>query len=303
MGIVNLHINNTRYVLQYLLQAALAGLIGCFSLFTAVAQDTTPAFFHQNTQTALALRGDYRHFELDRLGNLFLIGAQGNQITEYNKQGDSVNHYDNVRSYGQISGLDVTNPLKIAVYYKDFATIVVLDRYLSPVNTIDLRKAGIWDAQAIASSYDNQYWVYDKQEAKIKKVDGQGKVTFASSDLRQVFDEGVDPVKLLDRDGLLYTYDTSYGWYIFDYYGALNQKIPVKDLQNINVSDGILSATVLISGQEQLWLMNPRKPGAAPAIKPIPFNGKARQALFIGQQGKLIILTKWGVSTYFIGKN
>ena len=131
-----------------------------------------PAADQPALPSALKIKGDFRHFELDKLGNLFLISQGGSKITQYNKAGDSINHYDNVSSYGAISELDATNPLKLAIYYKDYGTIVVLDRFLSPVNTIDLRNAGIWEAETIATSYDNQFWVYDKQEAKIKKING-----------------------------------------------------------------------------------------------------------------------------------
>ena len=258
------------------------------------------------TQTALAISGHFKHFELDKLGNLFLLGTNGSQFTEYNKKGDSINHYDNISSYGQITALDVSNPLKLAVYYRDYATIVVLDRFLSPVNTIDLRKAGIWEAQTIATSYDNQYWVYDKQEARIKKVNGQGKVTFASSDLRQVFDEGLDPVRLLDRDGLLYAYDPGYGWYIFDYYGALKQKIPVKGLHDVNVMNGILTARIQVAGKDSLWLMDPDQLASVPQQEALPDVlsnvGAIRQSLFLGSTGKLLLLTDAGLSTLFIGK-
>lgn len=266
----------------------------------AFGQDILPAGSDRSLQfnptPVMTIRGDYRHFELDRLGNLFLTGAQGNQITEFNKKGDSVNHYDNVRSYGQITESDVTNPLKIAVYYRDFGTIVVLDRYLSPVNTIDLRKTGIWEAQSIATSYDNLYWVYDKQEAKIKKVDGQGKVSFASSDLRQVFDEGVDPIKLLDREGLLYAYDPAYGWYIFDYYGALKQKVPAAGLQDLDVSNGVLSGRK----DTRLWLMKTaRQIAAAPVWKEITeFENSVRQTLFDAATGRLWVLTGQGIQAY-----
>ena len=248
------------------------------------------------TQTALAISGHFKHFELDKLGNLFLLGTNGSQFTEYNKKGDSINHYDNISSYGQITALDVSNPLKLAVYYRDYATIVVLDRFLSPVNTIDLRKSGIWDAQTIATSYDNQYWVYDKQEAKIKKVDGQGRVTFVSNDLRQVFDEGVDPTKLLDRDGLLYAYDPGFGWYIFDYYGALKQKIPIKGLRDPQVTAGFLSGVKA----NRLWLMATGKQiGAAPLwhdLSSIKVN--IRQTLFDGAAGMLWLLTGEGMVGY-----
>jgi len=267
------------------------------------AQTTSQSTYASVNPAPLHIKGDFKHFELDKLGNLFLISQGGSKIIQYDLKGDSINHYDNISSYGAISELDVANPLKIAVYYRDYATIVVLDRFLSPVNTIDLRNAGIWEAQTIATSYDNQYWVYDKHEAKIKKINGQGKVTFASNDLRQVFDDGVDPIRLIDRDGWLYAYDPGYGWYIFDYYGALNQRIPAKGLKDIHVTDGVLTARIDKAGQPYLWIMDadPRKLGAVPLEKPLLINGimdrtsiEVRQSMYLGRTGELLLLTDKG---------
>ena len=258
---------------------------------------TAPARKHIaiNKTPILTIEGAYQHFEVDRLGNLFLISAQGNQIKEYNAKGDSINRYDNTRSYGPITSIDVSNPLKIAVFYSDFSTIVVLDRYLSPVNTIDLRKAGIWEARAIATSYDNLYWVYDQQEAKIKKVDGQGEVRFASSDMRQVFDREVNPEKLFDQDGLLYTYDASYGWYVFDYYGALNQKVPVKGLLDPLVEQSVLTGRVA----GKIWLLPAARATLSnPVWQPLPISGTIRQTKFDPASGKLWVLTDTGLSVY-----
>ncbi len=77
--------------------------------------------------------------------------------------------YIDVKRYGKIYSIDASNPLKILVYFRDFATIVVLDRLLTVRNTIDLRKQNIYQAQAVATSYDGNIWVYDELESKLKK--------------------------------------------------------------------------------------------------------------------------------------
>ena len=48
-----------------------------------------------------------------------------------------------MRKFGQATLIDVSNPLKVLLYYRDFATVVMLDRFLNVVNTTDLRKQGI----------------------------------------------------------------------------------------------------------------------------------------------------------------
>lgn len=77
--------------------------------------------------------------------------------------------YNDVKKFGQATLIDVSNPLKILLYYKDFATVVMLDRFLNSVNSIDLRKQNTLQAKAIGQSYDNKIWVYDEMENKLKK--------------------------------------------------------------------------------------------------------------------------------------
>jgi len=55
------------------------------------------------------------------------------------------------------------------VFYKDFCTLVITDRFLNVVNTINMRSYGIQQAKAAAQSYDNNYWAFDQLENKLKK--------------------------------------------------------------------------------------------------------------------------------------
>jgi len=74
------------------------------------------------------------------------------------------------KKYGQASFIDVSNPLKVLLYYKDFATVVYAGSFLNIRNTIDLRKQNILQVKAIGQSYDNKIWVYDELESKLKKL-------------------------------------------------------------------------------------------------------------------------------------
>src|ERR1043166_2375273 len=85
-------------------------------------------------------------------------------------------------------------------YYRDFATIVILDRLLSIRSIIDLRKQHIFSVKAIAQSYDNKIWLYDEQDNKLKKIDEDGKLLFETPDFRQLFGEALMPQKIFDQD-------------------------------------------------------------------------------------------------------
>lgn len=204
---------------------------------------------------SIKAQGDYVYFQVDPLGNYYLLSRSRSQIKKLDKNGDSIGRYDNSRQFGPIARMDVSNPLKIALYYQDFSTVVILDRFLNEVNVIDLRRAGVMQAAAVATSYDNAIWAYDQQAAKIIKIDGQGKVQFSSSDLRNVFESPINPSRIMDNNGLLYLYDRKSGWYLFDYYGGFKQLVSVTGLKDVGVIDG----TMVGRKEDQLWQFNPKK--------------------------------------------
>lgn len=179
-------------------------------------------------------------FSVDNLGNLYLLNAAG-LLKKLSNTGDSLNVFNDVRRYGNVFSIDVTNPLKILLYFRDFSTVVMLDRFLNRINTIDLRKANIFQAKAVGLSYDNNIWVYDEQTARLKKVAEDGRVLLETTDLRLALSYPPTPDRLIDRDGFVYLYDAANGLYVFDYYGALKNELPFKDLKDINIAGATLA--------------------------------------------------------------
>lgn len=180
------------------------------------------------------IEGSYNNFYIDNLNNIYLLN-KNNQLKKLSANGDSVAVSNALKKYGDIYSVDVSNPLKILVYYKDFSTLVILDRFLSSLNTIDLRRYGILQAQAVAQSYDNNYWLFDAVENKLKKIDDNGNVLLQTPDFRTIFSEEFSPQKIIDNNGFVYLYDADKGWLIFDYYGAFKQNIPQPNLNNVQV--------------------------------------------------------------------
>jgi hypothetical protein len=126
------------------------------------------------------ITGDIVSFTVDNLDNIYILNSR-NQVKKLNANGDSVAIFNDVKRFGQATLIDVSNPLKVLLFYKDFATVVVLDRFLNVVNSIDLRKQNILQAKAIAQSYDNKIWVFDELESKLKKVEEDGKILFGNT--------------------------------------------------------------------------------------------------------------------------
>ena len=198
--------------------------------FAAQAQNDSAFSFFK------IIKGNYTNFNVDNLDNIYLITA-GNQLKKINGNGDSVGVFNDVKRYGNLSYIDVTNPLKILLYYKSFATVVMLDRFLNIRNSINFRKKNIFTVQSIATSYDNNIWLFDEQDYKLKKIDEDGKLLQETTDFRMLFDSVPSPTQLTDKENFVYLYDAEKGFYIFDYYGAFKNRLPFLNWKNIAVSE------------------------------------------------------------------
>lgn len=182
------------------------------------------------------LNGDIVNFATDGLNNVYLLDSR-NQLKKVNANGDSVAVYSETKKYGRATLIDASNPLKVLLYYKDFSTIVMLDRFLNIRNTIDLRKQNIFQVTAICQSYDNKIWIYDEMENKLKKIDEDGTVLQETPDFRLILSQSFSPVKIFDQDKYVYLYDPEKGIYVFDYFGSLKNGIQILGWKNLKVTD------------------------------------------------------------------
>ncbi|HJS54795.1 MAG TPA: hypothetical protein VJ765_09635 [Chitinophagaceae bacterium] len=188
------------------------------------------------------IKGDIIAFAADNFDDIYLLNSY-DRLKKINANGDSVAVFNNVRKYGKLAHIDVSNPLRTLLYYKDFSTVVILDRLLAVRSTIDLRKQDIFQVQAVCLSYDNKLWLYDEFEHKLKKIDEDGKLLFSTTDFRQLFDEAFSFTSICDQDGFLYLYDKNKGVYVFDYYGTLKNIFSLTGYSNFKVTGKFITGT------------------------------------------------------------
>ena len=180
--------------------------------------------------------GEIADAAIDNLDNIYIL-TNTDQLKKYNAAGDSLAVYNNVRRFGKIYSIDVSNPLKVLLYYKDFSSIVVLDRLLATRSTIDLRRKNILQAAAIGQSYDNNIWVFDGFDNKLKKIDDEGNILLETPDFRQALGESITPQQIIDQNNQVYIHDAGQGIYVFDRYGTYKRKFPLQGWQSVNITD------------------------------------------------------------------
>lgn len=183
------------------------------------------------------LKGNFTDFEVDALDNIYTIF--GATVTKNSSPENSVFTYNNVKKYGKPTSVNVFNPFKVLLFYKTYQTIVLLDKYMSSLGSINLRKSGLYKVNVIASSYDNKIWAFDEQDYKLKKLNDDGIVLSESTDIRLILDDTPRFSSMFDASGKVILYDVNRGIYFFDYYGAFLDSIEIKDLKSTGVSGNV----------------------------------------------------------------
>ena len=238
------------------------------------------------------LPGSYTNMEVDGVGNLYLL-TSGNQLKKFSSQGDSVAVFNDVRRFGNVSYIDVSNPLRPLVYYKNFSTVVLLDRLLTVRTTLNLRKVQIFRVNAITTSYDNNLWIFDEQDFKLKKITEEGRVLLESIDPRLSADKTPSPLFIADTENFIYLYDPIIGLIVFDQYTAYKNTIPLTGWNALSVSNnrifGLKGNTII--------MYDPEKKDTRSFTLPSGFsNASAIRAA----GNKVYVLDKEGVRTYLI---
>jgi len=223
--------------------ACFTGLSSCAQVkpMQDSAKPATPSTANSDSfKLERIIPGMFNFMDVDVLNNLYLVTA-GNQLKKINARGDSMGVFNDVKKFGNPSLIDVTNPLKVLLYYKNFATVVILDRFLSQRNSINFRQQNIFRVKAIATSYDNNIWLFDEQGMNLKKINEEGVMLQESTDWRQLMNEVPSPVIIIDHNQFVYLYDPQKGFYIFDYYGTFKNNLPFLKWENVSVQANRLS--------------------------------------------------------------
>ena len=174
-----------------------------------------------------------RLMNVDDLGNVYVVRSN-NSLVKFTETGDSSTFYRSVLN-GDIGSVDVTNPLRVVVYYPSYAKVILLDRMLAPKNELDLKKINIVPNASVALSADGNLWVYDKFNARLLKIDENLQPVGQSNDLRQQLAEVPEPSYMVERERKLYLCDTTNGIYTFDQYGTYINTLTLFGVEQLQV--------------------------------------------------------------------
>jgi hypothetical protein len=170
---------------------------------------------------------------VDELGNAYLV-RNDNTLLKLSSAGDSLANFAGI-SNGDISYVDVTNPLRILVLYRDYGKLQILDRMLALKNELNLRKVNLLNTNVVAASAEGFLWVYDQFNASLSKLDMELNAVVPGYDLRPQLGERPAPLSMIERERKVYLVDSNLGVLVFDQFGSYLNTLEIKGLQKVQL--------------------------------------------------------------------
>lgn len=173
--------------------------------------------------------------QVDRLGRVYTVRSDNSVTLSGATLQTSYLYADN--RLGLISHVDVTNPMKILVFYPAYRRIVVLDNTLSEVSRIELDEALYEDVQAVAMANDNNIWIYDKARYQLIKVDEVGREVESSINLVELSLADLSPSAIKEVANLVYIADPDLGVVVFDNFAQYIKLLPIKGVTAVHADE------------------------------------------------------------------
>jgi len=200
------------------------------------------AFGQVKIDTIKSWKTDAKGFAIDNLENVYLYNK--NKLEKYNSNYQLFATYSNNKN-GEIHQIDVTNPFKIHVWYKNQNAIEILDNTLSPEQNkvLDLTQANLYNTSAFAySSIDNGIWFYDIELFQLIKINTSLERYYESGNLLQLLNiDSLEVTQMIEKNKKVYLI-TNNVIYVFDIYGAFYTKIHFPHQGELSINNEIIYA-------------------------------------------------------------
>lgn len=145
-------------------------------------------------------------------------------------KGSEIFEYKNV-SLGNITKVDIQNPLKIVLFYEDFNSVVLLDNQLNKMTEINFSQNTIpIVVSTIGMSTQNQLWIFNTLNQQIGLFD------YLKNEYKTVSIPLTEGIKYYQTDfNTFYWIDKKNNWFSCDIFGKISSLGNVADFDKIEI--------------------------------------------------------------------
>lgn len=202
----------------------------------------------------IKIASDVLSAKVDRLGNVYYIDTK-NTLNKYEPKINRITKYADLKN-GKITSIDVSNPLRIVVFYEDQASVKFLDINLTEINSFQIRNNYVegW-ISLVASSNNNGLWMYDNINRKLLKLGEQLNTQFSTGDLYLILSKKINPNAIVEFSDELFLCDSTNGIFVFDLFGGYKKSIPytLENFERISSQNIVHKNTAILLNKSELF--------------------------------------------------
>jgi len=170
---------------------------------------------------------NHRAIEVDHLGNIYTI--DGNELKKFSSEKELISNYSDAL-LGDITSIDVSNPLRLLVFYKEFNQLLYLDQTLSPIaDPIDLYTYSDNETQLCCDASSGGFWIYNNDDNQVFLISKRGEI-LNKSGLLTSYIKDIPPSKILEYQEKLYFLIPTQGLLVLNKFGQFLQQIPLSGI-------------------------------------------------------------------------
>lgn len=175
-------------------------------------------------------------FEIDKLGNFYVYSNY--ELKKYSSEAKLL-YIHNQLHLGKAYSIDVSDPMQIMLFYKDFNQVVFLDKQLNPLGeAIELDNLRLSSVGAVCKSKQSSIWIYDSFENELILY-AFNKQTITNRYKLSVFEPSIQNISyMLESASNLYLNESNKCIWVFDKFSNNLQQLPIKTPHAFQVVDG-----------------------------------------------------------------
>ncbi len=131
---------------------------------------------------------------------------------------------------GKITDVDVSDPFRTLLFYRDFNKIIFLDKNLSEITSpIVLDDLGYYNVLSVCQSVNGGFWIFDQSLSSVIYIDKNLNTIKKSSQLSDLIGQEMDQkqVFMLEKNDYIYLGVSGEGILLFDSYGTYIKTFPI----------------------------------------------------------------------------
>ncbi|WP_347157739.1 hypothetical protein [Pontibacter chitinilyticus] len=204
----------------------------------------------------------------DRSGNVYLLDARQN-LLRLDSLGRPLDTFS-PPTRGRIHSIEAWNPMKLLLFYQDRQQLLLLDRFMRPISSINLSELNYQGtARAATLAAGDGFWLFDETNFALRKLDLRQPGSVIETPLNLILNRNqFDVRQLREYQNMVYLLDFNGGVYVFDNLGNYKTKLPFTGVRYMGfrknelyfVQDAMLHFFDLYTLQERTIPLPTQKP-------------------------------------------